>query len=73
MPEARPQGAADPVSPEDVVLLRLLARGLLVEQVARELSTSPRTVRRRTAAICDALGVRTTVEAVVWAVRNDLV
>ena len=73
MPEAAVPGRAGPISGEDVVLLSLLARGLLVEQIARELVTSPRTVRRRTASVCSALGVRTPVEAVVWAVRNDLV
>lgn len=57
---------------DDVHLLRLLARGLPVEAVARRLDLSDRTVRRRTRAICDRLGVATVIEAVVWAAHSGL-
>ncbi|WP_328989431.1 LuxR C-terminal-related transcriptional regulator [Kribbella sp. NBC_01245] len=57
---------------DDVQLLRLLATGLPVEAVARRLDLSERTVRRRTRAICDRIGVGTAIEAVVWAVRRGL-
>ncbi|MFC0629438.1 LuxR C-terminal-related transcriptional regulator [Kribbella deserti] len=56
----------------DIQLLRLLSTGLPVEAVARRLDLSERTVRRRTRAICDRLGVGTAIEAVVWAVRRGL-
>ncbi len=61
------------LSREDVELLGLLARGLPLEAVARRLGTSERTVRRRTKAICDRLGVTAPIEAVVWAARQGLV
>jgi DNA-binding NarL/FixJ family response regulator len=61
------------LSRQDVELLRLLARGLPLESVARRLGTSERTVRRRTKAICDRLGVTAPIEAVVWAARQGLV
>ncbi len=61
------------LSREDVELLGLLARGLPLEAVARRLGTSERTVRRRTKAICDRLGVTAPIEAVVWAARRGLV
>lgn len=55
---------------DDLELLRLLASGLPADAVARRLGLSGRTIRRRTRAICDQLGVRTQIEAVVWAVRR---
>jgi DNA-binding NarL/FixJ family response regulator len=58
---------------EDLALLALLARGLPADTIARQLDTSDRTVRRRTRQLCDRIGVKTPVEAVVWAVRRGLV
>ena len=62
----------EPLTEDDVVLLRLLADGLPLESVARRLQLSARTVRRRTRAICDHLGVRAPVQAIVWAARRGL-
>jgi DNA-binding NarL/FixJ family response regulator len=58
---------------EDVRLLELLGRGLPAGSVARRLGMSERTVRRRTRAVCDRLGVGTPIEAVVWAARRGLI
>jgi DNA-binding NarL/FixJ family response regulator len=58
---------------EDVRLLELLGSGLPAGSVARRLGMSERTVRRRTRAVCDRLGVGTPIEAVVWAARRGLV
>lgn len=60
------------LSHEDVELLRLLAEGLPTETVARRLELSDRTVRRRTRAICDRLGVTAPVQAIVWAARRGM-
>ena len=49
--------AAEPLSSQDVELLRLLAQGLPLGSVAQRMRTSERTVRRRTRAICNRLGV----------------
>ena len=54
-------------------MLRLMADGDTVEAVARRLGVSERTVRRRVRAACEAAGVDTTVEAIVWAVRGQLI
>ncbi len=54
-------------------ILRLLAQGLTVETVARRLDMSERTLRRRVRAIADDLGVDSTIEAIVWAVRHQLI
>jgi DNA-binding NarL/FixJ family response regulator len=41
--------------------------------VARRMNTSERTVRRRVKAICDRLGFASSIQVVVWAVRQGLV
>ena len=60
-------------SATDLELLAMLAAGLQFGSIARRLDTSDRTIRRRIRAVCDRLGVGTTVEAVVWAARRGLV
>ncbi|ONI68909.1 helix-turn-helix transcriptional regulator [Kribbella sp. ALI-6-A] len=60
------------MSAEDLRLFRLIATGLPIEAVARRLDLSERTVRRRTRAACDRLGVGTAIEAVVWAAHRGL-
>lgn len=60
------------MSRKDLELLRILATGLSLESVGRRLDLSERTVRRRTRALCDRLGVGTPIEAVVWAARRGL-
>jgi DNA-binding NarL/FixJ family response regulator len=62
----------EPLSRQDVELLRLLAQGLPLGSVARRMRTSERTVRRRTRAICNRLGVGAPVQAVVWAAHEGL-
>ena len=62
----------EPLSSQDVELLRLLAQGLPLGSVARRLRTSERTVRRRTRAICNRLGVGASIQAVVWAAHEGL-
>lgn len=62
---------AEPWRPEaeDVEILGLLAQGLTAEGAARRVGLSDRTVRRRLRAMADDLGVDTTIEIVVHAVR----
>jgi DNA-binding NarL/FixJ family response regulator len=63
---------AEPLSSQDVELLRLLAQGLPLGSLAWRLRTSERTVRRRTRAICNRLGVGASIQAVVWAAHEGL-
>ncbi|WP_283134619.1 LuxR C-terminal-related transcriptional regulator [Rhizohabitans arisaemae] len=65
--------APPPISREDIRLLGILATGLPIPMVARHLSVSDRTVRRRIRSICDELEVTTAIEAVVWAARRRLI
>jgi DNA-binding NarL/FixJ family response regulator len=62
-----------PLGDDELVVLRMMAEGQTVEAVARRLDVSERTVRRKSRAACESLGVDTTVEAIVWAVRRRLI
>jgi DNA-binding NarL/FixJ family response regulator len=57
---------------DEVAVLTLLAEGLPLDTVARRLAVSERTLRRRTRAICDLLGVPAAITAVAWAARRGL-
>ncbi|MEQ4547273.1 helix-turn-helix domain-containing protein [Nocardioides kribbensis] len=59
--------------PEELAVLALVSRGLTVTAVARRLDVSERTVRRRLRTAADDLGVDSTIEAVVAAVRRRLI
>lgn len=57
----------------EIQVLAHLASGSTLDVAARRLDTSARTLRRRIRAACDRLDVDTPIEAVVWAVKNDLI
>jgi DNA-binding NarL/FixJ family response regulator len=57
----------------DLEILRLLSRGLTTDAIARRVGVSERTVRRRLRAIADDIGVESSIEAVVHAVRVGLI
>lgn len=65
-------GPTEVLADDEVAVLRLMAEGLTVEAVARRLEVSERTVRRKARSACASVGVGTTVEAIVWAVRHRL-
>jgi DNA-binding NarL/FixJ family response regulator len=67
------QDSWTPDDESDLAILRHLAAGATVEVVARRVGLSERTVRRRLRAMADALGVDTTIETVVHAVRAQLI
>jgi len=69
-PQGRAAGAQ--LSRQDVELLVLLADGLSLDAVARRVNASERTVRRRIRAICDRLGLSSTIQVVAWAARQGL-
>jgi DNA-binding NarL/FixJ family response regulator len=57
---------------EELAIVRLLADGLVLDAIARRLSLSERTVRRRIRALCDRFGVDAPVQVVVIAAHNGL-
>ena len=63
----------DHLGHDELGVLALLARGHTTDRIAHRLNMSERTVRRKTRSACDTLGVETTVEAIVWAVRRRMI
>jgi DNA-binding NarL/FixJ family response regulator len=61
------------LAPSEHQLLLLLAEGLPLDSIARRLGTSSRTLRRRIRVLCDRIGVRTPLQAAVWAARRGLI
>jgi DNA-binding NarL/FixJ family response regulator len=59
--------------PVDLEILSLLADGQTVEVVSRRAGLSERTVRRRLRSLADELGVDSTIQTVVHAVRCGLI
>ena len=65
-------GGWDPTA-DDVRILRLLSEGHTTDVIARRVGLSERTVRRRLRTLADEIGVDSTIEAVVYAVRSGLI
>jgi DNA-binding NarL/FixJ family response regulator len=73
MDESRdPQARSAPLSADELAVLRLLAKGEALGPAARRLGMSERTVRRKVRSACAKVGCESTIEAIVWAVRNKL-
>ena len=61
------------LTPREEEVLRLIAAGVDNVAIGLELSISPHTVKQHVTNIFEKLGVRTRVEAAVYAVRAGLV
>ncbi len=60
------------LSPREVEVLRLIARGMDNAQIAEALNISPRTAKNHVSSILTKLGVTGRVQAAVYAVRRGL-
>lgn len=58
---------------DELALISLFAEGLCIETIARRLELSERTIRRRSRALCDRIGVTSTIQVVAWAARRQLI
>jgi DNA-binding NarL/FixJ family response regulator len=63
----------DPLSPRELEILRLIARGLDNPAIATHLGVSEGTVKNHVTHLYDKLSVRSRAEAVVWAWEHRLV
>lgn len=60
------------LSPRELDVLKLIARGMENAQIAHELDISPRTVKNHVSSILSKLGLTSRVEAAIYAVRRRL-
>jgi DNA-binding NarL/FixJ family response regulator len=63
---------AEPLTPRELVILRVLATGASTEAMCERLSVSPNTLRTHTGHILHKLGVHSKLEAVVYGLRHGL-
>ena len=70
---ARQARASSGISASEAEVLALVSQGLTVAAIAYQLDLSERTVRRRVSTACERLGVSTSIEAVVVAVRLGII
>lgn len=60
------------LTPRELEVLQLLAQGCKNEEVSRALVISQQTVKNYVHSILSKLGVETRVDAVLYAIENDL-
>jgi DNA-binding NarL/FixJ family response regulator len=70
---ARQETPADPLSPRELQVLKLIAEAYTSDQIAHELSISRRTVDRHRENILAKLGMRDRVELTRYALRRGLI
>jgi DNA-binding NarL/FixJ family response regulator len=70
---AREETPADPLSPRELQVLKLIAEAYTSDRIAEELSLSRRTVDRHRENILSKLGMRDRVELTRYAIRRGLV
>jgi DNA-binding NarL/FixJ family response regulator len=70
-PSSEPVSRAT-LSPRELEILRLVARGMENAQIAAELNISPRTAKNHLSSILHKLGVANRVQAAIFAVRSGL-
>lgn len=62
-----------PLTPTEIAVLRLLARGMSIGAVAEARSVAPDTIRKTAKVARARLGARTTAQAIAIAVSLDLI
>jgi DNA-binding NarL/FixJ family response regulator len=63
---------AESLSPRELEVLRLMARGMENSEIAAELQISPRTAKNHVSSILGKLGLTNRIEAATYAVRRGL-
>jgi DNA-binding NarL/FixJ family response regulator len=71
--EGRALAAHEALSNREYEVFRRLGAGVRVDEIARELALSPKTVRTYRSRILEKTGIRSTAELIFYAVQNGLV
>jgi DNA-binding CsgD family transcriptional regulator len=71
-PSQEPSSVPMPLSPRELEVLRILARGYSNKEISRLLEISPHTVKSHVIHIFNKLGVNDRTQAAVWAARRNL-
>jgi DNA-binding NarL/FixJ family response regulator len=66
------EDATELLSPREIEILQLVARGMGNAQIAAELSISPRTAKNHLSNVLTKLGMTNRVQAAIYAVRHGL-
>lgn len=72
-PAAGPEPGADPLTPRESDVVKLIAEGFTSEEIGELLIISSRTVDRHRANVLEKLGMRNRVELTRYAIRRGLV
>lgn len=65
-----PGAALEDLSPRELDVLRLIARGMENAEIAKELNISPRTAKNHVSSILTKLGVTNRIQAAIYAVQR---
>jgi DNA-binding NarL/FixJ family response regulator len=68
-----PDASADPLTPREVEILKLVAEGHTTKEIADLLVISEKTVERHRSNLLDKLGMRDRVDLTRYAIRRGLV
>ena len=66
------EGEAEQLSPRELDVLRLIAKGMENAQIAKILNISPRTAKNHVSSVLAKLGLPSRVQAAIYAVRRGL-
>ena len=72
-PIGKPKGQETPLSDREIEIIRLLAEGLSNKSISERLSLSENTIKYHLKNILQKLNVQNRTEAVMYAIRNNLI
>jgi DNA-binding NarL/FixJ family response regulator len=70
--EEKPRPGPDELTERELEVLRLIARGLNNQQIARELTISEKTVKTHVSSILGKLGLEDRTQAAIYALKKGL-
>lgn len=72
-PESKPKPASDKLTEREIEILKLLSQGLSKKEIADQLFISPRTIDAHRSNIMEKLELKSTVDMVKYAIKQQLI